>query len=247
MDRYRGAACQGRASKRSGRAAGMKGGGILAICLVLWASAGTRTGTSASHSDAPYDPDPQHLWNRLYDALFVRTEPGDGERYGSAELDILFWDSTKHLLTSPSREKAIQVLDEFIRSHGERLIRDPMKRALLQRDLWALFDWSAAHLARRESSASASQPEAELQRRLVAVISRLALSAGDIGRLPDNFAEAELRLDGSGFPHGLFASDSACLDSGCWQHFRCATECSGGDRVPDGPDAFTCAASGGGG
>lgn len=112
----------------------MKGVWILAICLVLWASAAARAGTPASASDAPYDPNPTHLWNRLHEALFVRTAP-DNERYGNAELDILFWDTTKHLLTSPSHEKAIQELNQFIRRHGERLIREPVKRALLQRDL----------------------------------------------------------------------------------------------------------------
>lgn len=30
--------------------------------------------------------------------------------------------------------------EEFIVTHGERLIDDPLKRAFLQRDLWAVFD-----------------------------------------------------------------------------------------------------------
>jgi hypothetical protein len=30
----------------------------------------------------------------------------------------------------------LAVLDEFISTHGERLVRDPLKRAWLQRDLW---------------------------------------------------------------------------------------------------------------
>jgi hypothetical protein len=188
----------------------MKGVWILAICLVLWASAASSAGTPAPASDAPYDPNPMHLWNRLHEALFVRTAP-DNERYGNAELDILFWDTTKHLLTSPSHEKAIQALDQFIRGHGERTIRDPLKRALLQRDLWALFDWSANYGALPDSSAAESQARIELQQRLVIVIKRLALSPDEIGRLPDNYAEAEPRLNGSGLPQGLFASDGAWL------------------------------------
>lgn len=188
----------------------MKGVWILAICLLLWASAASRAGTPASGSDAPYDPNPTHLWNRLHEALFVRTAP-DNERYGNAELDILFWDTTKHLLTSPSHEKATQELDQFIRRHGERLIRDPVKRALLQRDLWALFDWNANNRWQPEPSAPESQARAALQRRLVTVIKRLALPLDEIGRLPDNYAEAEPRLNGSGLPQGLFASDGAWL------------------------------------
>jgi hypothetical protein len=179
----------------------MKFVSVFAICLVLCASAAAIAATPVSRSDAPYDANPRHLWNRLNEELFVRTAPDDG-RYGNAELDILFWSSTKYLLTSSSHENAIRVLDEFIRGHGERLIRDPMKRAMLQRDLWALFDWSAHEV---------TQPASELQRRLVTVIKRLALSADEIGRLPDNYAEAEPRLEGSGLPHALFAPDGGWL------------------------------------
>src|SRR5215468_1606046 len=108
-------------------------GRISIVCCLLWASA---------VSAASYDSDPHHLWNRLNDTLFTRVAPDNGEHYGLDEIDILFWRNTRHLLTSPSREAAIRVLDEFISHHGERLVRDPVKRALLQRDLWALFDWS---------------------------------------------------------------------------------------------------------
>ena len=159
--------------------------------------------SAARPATALYDPNPKHLWNRLNEALFVRTAPDTGERYGSEELDILFWTTTKHLLTSPSHERALQVLDEFIRTHGERLIRDPMTRALLQRDLWQLFDWSAVD--------DHSPARAELQQRLATVIKRVALSEEEIAKLPDNYAEADARLDAAGFPHGLFAADGPWL------------------------------------
>ena len=42
-----------------------------------------------------------------------------------------------------SHEQAIAVLDEFLAEHGEELVKDPLKRAILQRDLWAVFDWTA--------------------------------------------------------------------------------------------------------
>ena len=175
------------------------------LCLLLYWSA------SAASADAPvasaatlYDSDPRHPWNRLHDALFVRTAP-DGQRYGSGELDILFWSNTQHLLIAPSHETALRELAAFIRNHGERLIRDPLKRALLQRDLWELFDWSA------ESSAEAEKERAELQRRLVLIIKRLALSAEEIARLPDNYAEAEAHLNAADLPRGMFAENSDWL------------------------------------
>jgi hypothetical protein len=62
---------------------------------------------------------PASLVDRLRETLFVRTAP-DGEKFGSTELDILVWEDSRYLLTSPLREKAIQVLDDFINRHGER-------------------------------------------------------------------------------------------------------------------------------
>jgi hypothetical protein len=145
--------------------------------------------------------------DRLREALFVRTAP-DGEKFGNAELDILVWADSRYLLTSPSREQAIQVLDDFIRRHGERLVRDPIERAMLQRDLWALFDRTANYQVRTDSGASDSRALRELQRRLVAVIQRLAMPAEMIDRLPDNYTNAESRLQPSGFPTGIFAPES---------------------------------------
>src|ERR1700731_1347356 len=40
---------------------------------------------------AVYDPDPQHLWNRLYRVLYLRIAPEDGKIYGLDELDPLIW------------------------------------------------------------------------------------------------------------------------------------------------------------
>ena len=56
---------------------------------------------SLNRSDvAVYDADPQHLWNRLYDALYVRTTE-DGQSLGRGELDPLLWESSTYLLTEP--------------------------------------------------------------------------------------------------------------------------------------------------
>jgi hypothetical protein len=84
-----------------------------------------------------YDPDPRHLWNRLHRALWVRTGP-DGKEYGHDRLDPLLRKETKHLLEGESHAQAIAVLDEFLAARGEKLVNDPLKRAVLQRDLCAL-------------------------------------------------------------------------------------------------------------
>jgi hypothetical protein len=136
-----------------------------------------------AHAAGPgelYDADPNHLWNRLHRALFVRT---DAERteYGWDQLDPLLWARSTHLLEGPSHEKAIQVLDEFLSRHGETMVSDPLKRALLQRDLWAVFDWTANRF---------SKASTDLKLRLATVIRRLALTKEQIQNLPDNYSEA---------------------------------------------------------
>jgi hypothetical protein len=125
-----------------------------------------------------------------------------GEAYGYSELDPLFWSNTRHLLTAPSRQQALQVLDGFLRSHAERLVHDPLKRALMQRDLWALFDWSAD--PRNESDVEA---RGALQRRLAVLIRQLALSPEEIDRLPDNLS-GDPSLESAGL-EGLSQSEGA--------------------------------------
>jgi hypothetical protein len=81
-------------------------------------------------------PNTTHLWNRVHDTFHVRVAP-DGSEYGLDAVDPLMWRETRHLLTGDSHARALGLLDEFLTSNGERLIRDPLKRAVFQNDLWA--------------------------------------------------------------------------------------------------------------
>ena len=137
---------------------------------------------SAEGQSGPYDPSPKHIWNRLYRQFFVRTAR-DGTEFGIDELDPLLWWETKYLITGPSHQQAMTLLDEFLATHAERLIADPLKRAMLQRDLWAIFDWLNLGDDNR-------LPREELQAKLVQAIRRLALSPDQIKRLPDNYSAA---------------------------------------------------------
>src|SRR5579859_4859305 len=87
-----------------------------------------------------YHANPEHLWNRLRAALFVRAGP-DGHGYGQDGLEPLLWEGSKHLLEGQSHKQAVAVLEEFVKNHGEKLVKDPLKRAVLQRDLWLIFNW----------------------------------------------------------------------------------------------------------
>jgi hypothetical protein len=140
-----------------------------------------------------YHPDPEHLWNRLQAAVFVRVGP-DGHVYGQDRLEPLLWPRSKHLLEEQSHKRAVALLEEFAKDKGEMLIDDPLKRAVLQRDLWLVFNWlEGAHDGFEEPAPKAEAVQAareRLRRPLAAVIGRLALTADQIKKLPDNYAAA---------------------------------------------------------
>jgi hypothetical protein len=130
-----------------------------------------------------YDTDPDHPWNRVFRQLFRRTS-ADGQEFGAGELDPLLWFDTTYLMTGLSHRETLQVLDEFLSADADDLVRDPLKRAMFQRDLWAVFDWSS----------SLEEPYAmerkALQARLAEIMMRVALSKEEILALPDNYALA---------------------------------------------------------
>ena len=188
--------------------------------LVLPAPAGPDEKPSPSRS--VYHADPKHLWNRLYEALFVRVGP-DGRAYGQDRLEPLLWRASKHLLEERSNQRAIALLEEFLKNKGEKLIDDPLKRALLQRDLWLVFNWlegSHDNFSEPPLEAKAARAAQErLRRPLAAVIGRLALSRKEIRELPDNYAAAVAsgqfarlfdpeKPDRPYLPSDLFSADS---------------------------------------
>jgi hypothetical protein len=136
-----------------------------------------------------YDADPAHLWNRLHGALFVRTS--SDKSYGRDELDPLLWPGSQYLLAGERHKRVVALLDEFLAKAGHKLVEDPLKRAVFQHDLWAVFDWLANPTAPYQYRADDSPPEARaLQVRLARAIRRLGLSAEEVRRLPDNYLAA---------------------------------------------------------
>src|ERR1043165_1471394 len=113
-----------------------------------------------------YDPNLDHIWNRVF-RLFYSRIGSDGKEYGLGELDPLLWFDTTYLLSGVSHQQAIQLLDEFLAKRAENLINDPLKRAMFQRDLWAVFDWLAV-----QTDPYPSQRRA-LERRLAQIIRRV--------------------------------------------------------------------------
>jgi hypothetical protein len=123
-----------------------------------------------------------HLWNRIHETLIVRRS-ADGRRFGNQDLDPLLWTDSDHLLKGVSGERARRSLDEFLTRDHDRLIQDPIKRAVLQHKLWGIFDWLAdAHVD------PLSERRQNLRWRIALLIRRLALTSDEIDNLPDNYA-----------------------------------------------------------
>jgi hypothetical protein len=199
-----------------------------AFCLIaaIGCNFGLKDCTRAADEPSPgvslYHRDAQHLWNRLHEAALVRVGPDD-RAYGHDRLEPLLWMATKHLLEERSRDRLMEVLQEFNKNEGEKLIEDPLKRAILQRDLWLVFDWvDRVHRSFEDPRLSADVWRASQQRlrpALAAVIGRLALTPDQIKQLPDNYLDAVAsgqfarrfdteQPDKPYLPPDLFAADS---------------------------------------
>jgi hypothetical protein len=135
-----------------------------------------------------YDSNPSHIWNRLHATLLIREDLA-GANHVTDSLDPLFWSTTQYLLAAPSHQRALSVLDEFLQTHAENLIHDPVKQAIMQRDVWAVFDWSVERQGPQREPGYEWEKR-ELQIRLAEVLRRLALTPEQIESLPDNYAQA---------------------------------------------------------
>src|SRR5262249_51786373 len=150
---------------------------LLAVWLTalgLFAVCSSRPTPVVRAADPPgvtvYDPDPKHLWNRLHEALYVRLDGAGPDEPG--ELDAFLWARSASGEKGERYNRGAAVLDEFIAERGDKLITDPRKRALLQRDLWVLFDTVAP--SRWLVAPNQKDGEIELAGRVAKVLPRLA-------------------------------------------------------------------------
>jgi hypothetical protein len=141
------------------------------------------TARPAPQSTVIYDPDPQHLWNRLHTTC--RALINGAEASDPWQLDPFLWHDGDYQFSGEAQKAALNVLDEFLAKNGHTLVKDPLRRALLQRDLWALFD--SPGLPRWPAR---KDPQMEVTARLARIIPRLSLTAEEIKKLPNNYAEA---------------------------------------------------------
>ena len=145
----------------------------------------------------PYSPDSSHIWNRVQNTLLIRTGP-DGSKWGCDEVDPLLWPGSKHVLTGATYKETVALLHEFLNGHAERLVRDPLARAVFQRNLIAVFDWVSEPLIVgdrslkccaecRGNGVGCYKERTQLAELLAATIKAVAISTDEIHRLPDNY------------------------------------------------------------
>ena len=143
------------------------------FCLTAIMTLICATAHAAQPPPAIYDRNPEHLWNRIYAAIAVRTEGG---------LDYGVDNSEPFHDSFDNPQKLVTILDEFLHQHGEDRAPGALRRALLLNDVWAAFDLTNSPVVGAEG--------ASLRRRLARVIGRLRMQSPQISSLPDNYAQA---------------------------------------------------------
>jgi len=157
-----------------------------------------------------YSPDANHIWNRLYSGLFVRTS-------GSAVFDDLmdpcFLRETQQFLSGEANTAAIALLREFVENRDALGQESPLQRAVMQRDLLGMFHWVQR---------SDPTPETgKLAEALVRAIRHVALTTDELHKLPDNYAVA-VGLPGAftdfdeAQPRRAFLPKDLLADDGAW-------------------------------
>lgn len=131
-----------------------------------------------------YDRDPQHLWNQLHRAIFVRSDVNNTE-VGHDAVDPLLYGESEFCRTGESRKELMRVLKELISDDGAHRPDDVLKRAILQRDLWVVFDW-----AYRGNPYKIDSRDTELMGPVAKIMRQAALSSEKIATLPDTYAQA---------------------------------------------------------
>jgi hypothetical protein len=139
-----------------------------------------------------FDPDPAHPWNRLHAVFYVRQLPGGGT-YTHAGPDAPFGREGPFLVEGPTHKAALAALDTFLKERHDERVASPLKRAVMYRDLWYVFDKLAEPPVwdhEREPLKDRQAERRQVQKRLAQVMRRLELSADQIKKLPDTYAAA---------------------------------------------------------
>ncbi|MGV3723424.1 MAG: hypothetical protein ACO1SX_21215 [Actinomycetota bacterium] len=152
-------------------------------------------------SEAPlaiYHTDPQHLWNRLFAALYTRRSdlpstmggPPVKRIEGGDVLEFLGWGKTTYWSEPGVAVRVTRLLEEFVSQGGAAQISDPVRRILFQNDLWAAHDHLVGQNIAWFGTAAERRRRARMATLLARAIRALAVPTRELEALPDNFALA---------------------------------------------------------
>ncbi len=91
---------------------------------------------------AVYHPDPQHVWNRLFSAFYIRTSnipaKPDGKPIqrieGGDYIDFFAWSRTEYWSSAETAKRLNHLLGEFLNAGKTQMVDEPQKRVVLLRD-----------------------------------------------------------------------------------------------------------------
>ena len=177
-----------------------------------------------------YDPDPEHPWNRLFAALYTRrsnlSETAGGAPVSRLEggdyIDFLAWGGSRYWSAAATTTRLDSLLTEALDEGALALIKDPLKRALLLRDLWAAYDFYTEQNMRRVGTLETRRRHDALCKKLARCLRALALPRKQIDALPDTYAAAiasgafaerqDFDSNGNYLPHGLLTQPQSWVE-----------------------------------
>lgn len=157
---------------------------------------GPLVGTLKSAAPLPlYDADPHHPWNRIYAAFYIRprvlpatdTQPEVVRYEGGDVIEFLAWGRTTYWSSAAVHRRVMPMIDEFLDERQAKLFSDPLKRAVFQHDLWAVYDHLVDQNIKRNGDLETRQRRDALCKKLATCIHELALSTEQISKLPDTY------------------------------------------------------------
>lgn len=182
---------------------------------------GPLAGTLKSDSPLPiYDADPNHLWNRIYAVFYIRPrllpatkDQPELTRYeGGDVIEFLAWGKTTYWSSPELFAKAEPLIDQFLQQDGQKRISDPLKIAVFQHDLWAVFDHLTEQHIHRKADDATRVRRNRLCGKLARVLQRLALPKSVLQQLPDTYTLAV--QSGAFVPQHGFQAERNYLPSG---------------------------------
>lgn len=134
-------------------------------------------------ADPLYDPQPDHPWNAVHQIFYARRF-SNGEVYQhDAAFDPPWRTWSRFYNDEDFHAQVIGVLDVFLKQSEEAVERQPpLRRALLLRDLWPVFDGQT----RLPNDKMVHDRQRAIRERVAKVMRRLELSEEEAKHLPDN-------------------------------------------------------------